>query len=289
MKAAEKTPGKAPSSPRKTVRVGPYTIGKRRELFLIAGPCVIESDEMAVRHAKKLQLIARELGMPLIFKSSYDKANRSSADSFRGPGLKAGLDILSVVKREVGVPVLSDVHSCAEIEAAAGVLDVLQIPAFLCRQTDLIMEAARTQRVVNVKKGQFLAPEDMGHVIEKIRRVGNEKILLTERGASFGYHALVTDFRSIVIMKRFGYPVIFDATHSVQQPGGLGNATGGEREFVAPLARAAVAVGCDGLFLEVHERPGKALSDGPNMVPLSGLKRLLRGLKALDKAAKHVD
>lgn len=270
----------------KKVPVGPYRVGAGCPLLLIAGPCVIESEESTLSHARRLKAIAGELGVPFVFKSSYDKANRSSHDSFRGPGLELGLRILERVKRELGVPVLSDVHSCAEVDKAARVLDVLQIPAFLCRQTDLIVEAARTGRPVNVKKGQFLAPTDMRNAVEKIRKTGNEKILLTERGTTFGYNTLVTDFRSLVIMKEFGYPVIYDATHSVQQPGGLGKSTGGQREFVAPLARAAVAVGCDGLFMEVHEDPDHALSDGPNMVRLGDLKKLLSDLLELRKAAR---
>jgi 2-dehydro-3-deoxyphosphooctonate aldolase (KDO 8-P synthase) len=225
--------------------------------------------------AKELKRITGELKLPFIFKSSYDKANRSSGHSFRGPGIKDGLKILDRVREQVGVPILSDVHSAEEATEAGKVLDVLQIPAFLCRQTDLLVAAARTGKVVNVKKGQFLAPWDMANVVQKIEEAGNRRILLTERGASFGYNNLVTDFRALPIMRRLGYPVIFDATHSVQLPGGAGTRSSGQREFVAPLARGAVAVGCEGLFMEVHPNPDKALSDGPNMVPLAEVRGLL--------------
>ena len=273
-------------SPVKKVRVGPVTFGAGR-LVLIAGPCVIESEASVLTHARKIKRIADSLHIPYIFKSSYDKANRSSGDSFRGPGLKKGLAVLARVKAETGLPILSDVHSEQEIDAAARVLDILQIPAFLSRQTDLIVAAAKTGKAVNVKKGQFLAPEDMENAVDKIRKAGNEKILLTERGASFGYHTLVTDFRSLVIMRQMGYPVIFDATHSVQRPGGLGKATGGDRKYVAPLARAAVAVGCDGVFMEVHENPDKAPSDGPNMVRLADLEPLLQSLLRIHEASSN--
>ena len=279
---------KAAAAP-KAVRIGTVTAGGAHpKLFLIAGPCAIESEEKTLSHARRLKKIAQELNLPFVFKSSYDKANRSSLDSFRGPGLKRGLEILARVKKELNVPVLSDVHDIREIEPASRVLDILQIPAFLCRQTDLVVEAARTGKAVNVKKGQFMAPRDMKNVIEKVRRTGNTNILLTERGVSFGYNTLVTDFRSLVILREFGYPVIFDATHSVQQPGGLGHASGGERRFVPPLARAAVAVGCDGLFMEVHEHPDRALSDGPNMVPLGELKQLLSCLLSINKVVQVV-
>lgn len=267
----------------KTVKAGPHRIGGGKDLFLIAGPCAIESEESVLRHARKIKAIAQAVKIPLIFKASYDKANRSSADSFRGPGLKRGLDILARVKKETGLAILSDVHTPQEVGPASRVLDILQIPAFLCRQTDLLVEAGRTGKCVNIKKGQFLAPRDMRNAVEKVRKTGNENIIVTERGVSFGYNTLVTDFRSLVIMKEFGYPVVFDATHSVQQPGALGKASGGERRFVSALARAAVAVGCDGLFMEVHEKPEKALSDGPNMVPLAELKPLLTELKNLRK------
>jgi 2-dehydro-3-deoxyphosphooctonate aldolase (KDO 8-P synthase) len=225
--------------------------------------------------AAELKRITTELKLSFIFKSSYDKANRSSGDSFRGPGLTEGLSVLTKVKETIGVPVLSDVHTAEEAEIAGKVLDVLQIPAFLCRQTDLLVAAARTGRVVNVKKGQFLAPWDMANVVQKIESAGSRRLLLTERGASFGYNNLVTDFRALPIMRRLGYPVIFDATHSVQLPGGAGKKSSGQREFVAPLARAAVAAGCEGLFMEVHPDPDNALSDGPNMVPLAQVRDLL--------------
>jgi 2-dehydro-3-deoxyphosphooctonate aldolase (KDO 8-P synthase) len=256
-------------------KIGQIEMGPGRPLFLIAGPCVIENERLVLETAESLIRITEPLGLPLIFKSSYDKANRSSVASFRGPGMKEGLRILHKVKESLHLPVLSDVHSPEEAAEAADVLDVLQIPAFLCRQTDLLTAAANTGRPVNVKKGQFMAPWDMGSVVEKVASGGNRQILLTERGVSFGYNNLISDMRSIVIMKSYGYPVIFDATHSVQLPGGAGNASGGQREFVAPLARAAVAAGCDGLFMEVHPDPDHAPSDGPTMVPLKALSELL--------------
>ncbi len=244
--------------------------------FLIAGPCVIESRKAAIQTARRLAALGRERRLPLVFKASYDKANRSSLDTYRGPGLKAGLEILRAVRQETGLPVLTDIHSVAEAELAAEAVDVLQIPAFLCRQTDLLFAAARTGRWVNVKKGQFLAPEDMKNIVAKLRAGGaGRKILLTERGSSFGYHNLVVDFRGIPIMRRLGCPVVFDATHSVQRPGGLGNRSGGDSQYAPHLARAAVAAGCDGLFLETHPAPARALSDGPNMIPLRALPLLL--------------
>jgi len=259
----------------RTVRVGGITIGGGRPLVLIGGPCAIENEEHAIMVAERLKAITAAAAVPFIYKSSYDKANRSSIDSYRGPGLKEGLRILRRVKDATGLPVLSDVHDVAEVGPAAEVLDVLQIPAFLCRQTDLLLAAARTGRVVNVKKGQFLAPWDMANIVQKIETTGNHRLLLTERGASFGYNNLVTDFRALPIMRRLGYPVIFDATHSVQLPGGAGTKSSGQREFIAPLARAAVAAGCEGLFMEVHPDPDNALSDGPNMVPLAQVRALL--------------
>jgi len=258
--------------------------GNGSPFVLIAGPCVIEGEASALRHAEKISKIARDLKIPYVFKASYDKANRSSADSFRGPGLREGLRILRKVKEEVGVPVLSDVHEVEQVDEAAEVLDIIQIPAFLCRQTDLIVAAAKTGKVVNVKKGQFLAPWDMKNVVKKLKAAGNEKIILTERGISFGYNNLVSDFRSIPVMREFGYPVVFDVTHSVQLPGGLGHASGGQREFIPTLAKCAVVSGADGLFFEVHENPDKALSDGPNAVPLKNLKELLKLLKDLKGA-----
>ncbi|MBI4595656.1 MAG: 3-deoxy-8-phosphooctulonate synthase [Candidatus Tectomicrobia bacterium] len=261
------------------VTVGKVKLGGNNELVLIAGPCVIETRDATLSIAEKLAEIARKLSVPLIFKSSYDKANRTSLSSYRGPGLDKGLSILREVKSNLGLPLLSDVHSQSEIRAAVEVVDVIQIPAFLSRQTDLIVAAASQGLTINVKKGQFLAPWDMKSVIDKIESTGNRNILLTERGVSFGYNNLVADMRSLVILREFGYPVIFDATHSVQLPGGKGQSSGGERRFVPALARAAVAVGCNGVFMEVHPDPDHALSDGPNMLPLVELYPLLETLK----------
>jgi 2-dehydro-3-deoxyphosphooctonate aldolase (KDO 8-P synthase) len=252
----------------KQVTVGNVEIGAGRPVAVIAGPCVIESRESALRHATLLKHAADRVGVPYIFKASYDKANRSSADSYRGPGLLKGLEILAEVKRTVGVPILTDVHEIEQVAAVKEVVDVMQIPAFLCRQTDFVVAVARSGCVVNVKKGQFLAPWDIGNVVAKILSTGNQQILLTERGVSFGYNNLVSDMRSLVVMRETGYPVVFDATHSLQLPGGLGKASGGERKYIAPLARAGVAVGIDALFMEVHEDPEHALSDGPNSLPL---------------------
>lgn len=268
------------------VRIGKVVIGGANPLALIAGPCVIESEESTIRHARMLKHIAGELGMPLIFKSSYDKANRTSIKSYRGPGLAKGLAILKKVKDEFGLPVLSDVHAVEEVAEAAKVLDIIQIPAFLSRQTDLICAAARTGKVVNIKKGQFLAPWDMGQAIKKIESAGCDRILLTERGVSFGYNNLVSDFRSILIMREFGYPVVFDATHSVQMPGGLGEKSGGERKYIPFLAMAAVTCGADAIFAEVHEDPDAALSDGPNMIRLADLESVLTKIKRVEQAAR---
>ncbi|MBI4644653.1 MAG: 3-deoxy-8-phosphooctulonate synthase [Deltaproteobacteria bacterium] len=262
------------------VPIGDFVVGDG-ELVMIAGPCVIESAESTLEIARALKEIARELSLPLIFKASYDKANRTSVTSYRGPGLHAGLEILARVREEAGLPVISDVHQVSEVEPAAEVLDVLQIPAFLCRQTDLVVAAAKTGKVVNIKKGQFLAPWDMGPVVEKARSAGNTKILLTERGASFGYNNLVVDFRSLPLMRSLGCPVVLDVTHSVQLPGGQGSCSGGQREFIPHLARAGVAVGVDGLFMEVHPDPDKAKCDGPNSLPLKEVLPLWRELKAL--------
>jgi 2-dehydro-3-deoxyphosphooctonate aldolase (KDO 8-P synthase) len=250
-------------------------------LVLIAGPCVIESAAATLEIARALRDYARELALPLIFKASFDKANRTSLSSYRGPGLEKGLEILARVKAEVGLPVLSDVHQVSDVEPAAQVLDVLQIPAFLCRQTDLVVAAAQTGKVVNIKKGQFLAPWDMQPVVEKVRAAGNEKIILTERGVTFGYNNLVVDFRSLPLMRGLGCPVVLDVTHSVQLPGGQGSCSGGQREFIPHLARAGVAVGVDGLFMEVHADPDQALCDGPNSLPLKEVLPLWRELKAL--------
>ena len=277
------TAGAAP----RAVPVAGLTIGGGAPLVLIGGPCAIEDERHALMMAERLQRITSDAGVPFIYKSSYDKANRSSVHSYRGPGLKEGLRILARVKETTGLPVLSDVHEVVEVEPAAEVLDVLQVPAFLCRQTDLLLTCGRTRRPVNVKKGQFLAPRDMGNVVTKIRSTGNESILLTERGTSFGYNNLVVDFRGLPIMRGLGYPVIFDATHSVQLPGGAGDRSGGERQYVQALARAAVSVGVDALFMEIHEDPdrtmadGRPLSDGPNMLRLDDLPRLLNEIAAI--------
>ncbi len=267
------------------VDIGPFKVGASHGHFLIAGPCVIESEQLALDTAHRIAEIARAIGLPYIFKSSYDKANRSSIGSFRGPGLQKGLEVLRKVREEVGVPVLTDVHSVEEATQAGEVVDVLQIPAFLCRQTDLLLAAARTGRVVNVKKGQFLSPWEMGNVVTKLEESGNRRILLTERGSSFGYNNLVVDMRAFPILRGFGYPVVFDATHSVQLPGGAGTRSAGQREFVAPLAAAAAGAGCDGFFMEVHPDPDHALSDGPNMVPLHTLKPLLDRLVRICRIA----
>jgi 2-dehydro-3-deoxyphosphooctonate aldolase (KDO 8-P synthase) len=272
----------------KLVRVGNIEVGANRPLSVIAGPCVIESRESALRHAAALKQKADRAGVPYIFKSSFDKANRSSIASFRGPGLKSGLEILAEVKREIGAPILTDVHELDQITAAAEVADVLQIPAFLCRQTDFVVAVAKSGRVVNVKKGQFLAPWDIGNVLQKILSTGNDQVLLTERGVSFGYNNLVSDMRSLVVMRDLGYPVVFDATHSLQLPGGLGDASGGERKYIPTLARAGVAAGIDALFMEVHEDPEHALSDGPNSLALQDFEALLRTVKEIDDVVKGI-
>jgi 2-dehydro-3-deoxyphosphooctonate aldolase (KDO 8-P synthase) len=271
----------------RSVRIGAVTIGGGAPLTLIGGPCAIENEKHALMVAERLQRLTADAKVPFIYKSSYDKANRSSIHSYRGPGLTEGLRILQKVKDETGLAVLSDVHAVSEVAPAAQVLDVLQVPAFLCRQTDLIVACARSGRPVNVKKGQFVAPRDMVNVVEKVRASGSEDLLLTERGTSFGYNNLVVDFRGLPIMRAFGYPVVFDATHSVQLPGGQGDRSGGERQYVQALARAAVAVGVDALFMEIHEDPdrtledGRPLSDGPNMLRLDDLPRLLDEIRAI--------
>jgi len=265
-----------------------FDVGLDKPLFLIAGPCVIESPQMALDTAGQLQEICRALNLPFIYKSSYDKANRSSGKSFRGLGLDAGLKILAEVKVQLGVPVLTDVHSIEEIAPVAAVVDVLQTPAFLCRQTDFIQAIAGAGKPVNIKKGQFLSPWDMKNVVEKAREAsGKDNIMVCERGATFGYNNLVSDMRSLAVMRDTGCPVVFDATHSVQLPGGQGTASGGQREFVPVLARAAVAAGISGLFMETHPHPSQALSDGPNAFPLGHIKALLETLMALDKAVKQ--
>jgi len=261
--------------------------GSPAGLFLIAGPCVIESRAQTLGLAREIAAIAARVGLPFIFKASFDKANRTSVRSFRGPGMSAGLDILREVRESVGVPVLSDVHETSQVERAAEVLDVLQIPAFLCRQTDLVLTAARTGKPLNIKKGQFLAPGDMAHIVDKILSTGNASILLTERGTTFGYHDLVVDMRSIPEMKSLGFPVVFDASHSVQKPGGVGAASGGERRFIPVLARAAVAAGADGLFIEVHDDPNQARSDKDNSLSINDLESLCRGLLGLTMALRE--
>jgi 2-dehydro-3-deoxyphosphooctonate aldolase (KDO 8-P synthase) len=270
----------------KEVKIGNIKIGGDNPLVLIAGPCSIESASSAMRHAKALKDITGRLGVSFVYKASYDKANRTSIDSFRGPGLKKGLEILKAIKEGLGVPVLSDVHCKEDMKAAAKVLDVIQIPAFLSRQTDLILAAAQTGKTINIKKGQFLAPWDMRHIIRKVESAGNKNIVLTERGVSFGYNNLVSDFRSVLIMKDLGYPVVYDATHSVQMPGGLGDKSSGERRFIPYLSMAAVVCGADGIFVEVHENPDKALSDGPNMVKLDELEAMLMKLKRIERVVK---
>ncbi len=271
----------------KTIKVGGFEIGAGRPLVLIAGPCVIEGRESALRHASFLKQVADRVGIPFIYKSSYDKANRTSLQSYRGPGIEKGLKILAEVKKEVGVSILTDVHEKEQVNWVKGVADVLQIPAFLCRQTDFVIAVARSGKVVNIKKGQFLAPWDLRNVVEKIVSTGNEQVMVTERGVTFGYNNLVSDMRSLVVMQELGYPVVFDATHSLQLPGGGGKASGGERQFITALARAGVAVGIDALFMEVHEDPDHALSDGPNSLPLKEVEALLKQLKEIDGILKR--
>jgi 2-dehydro-3-deoxyphosphooctonate aldolase (KDO 8-P synthase) len=271
----------------KKISLGNIKIGGNEMFVFIGGPCVIETEELTFYICEQLKKICEELEIPFIFKTSYDKANRTSIKSYRGPGLKKGIEILKKVKDKYRVPITTDVHCVSQIKEVSEVVDIIQIPAFLSRQTDLLLEAGKTNRVVNVKKGQFLSPYEVKNIIEKIESTGNEKIIITERGTFFGYNNLVVDFKSLPIMRSFGYPVIFDATHSVQQPGGLGNASGGNREFVPYLAKAAIACGCDGIFMEVHTEPDKALSDGKNMIPLSNVKSLLETLKKIYFALKN--
>ncbi|MCX5858046.1 MAG: 3-deoxy-8-phosphooctulonate synthase [Deltaproteobacteria bacterium] len=272
----------------KQIQLGRMTIGGGAPFVLIAGPCVIENEQKTEEIAVYLKELTDRLQVPLIFKASYDKANRTSLQSYRGPGLHEGLRILDKIRKNLSIPILTDVHRFEDIEPVSQVADVLQVPAFLCRQTDFVMEVARFARIINIKKGQFLAPGDVQHIIQKIRAAENENIMMTERGTSFGYNNLVTDYRSIPIMRAMGYPVIFDATHSVQLPGGLGSATGGQREMVAYLARAAVAVGIDGLFMEVHPDPDSALCDGPNSLSLESLDQMLQMLIEMDALVKNV-
>ena len=268
--------------------IGPVRIGGQSPLVVIAGPCVIESEEHAGFVAGRLRDLSCELGLPLIFKASYDKANRSSLTSYRGPGLREGLRILAAIKQATGLPLLTDVHDVSQVEPAAEVCDVLQVPAFLCRQTDLLVAAGRSGRAVNVKKGQFLSPWEMANVVEKVSSTGNDRILITERGTMFGYQNLVVDMRSLAILAGLGYPVIFDATHSVQLPGGAGDNSGGQREFIAPLARAAVATGVDGVFMEVHDRPQKALSDGASALDLQSFAPLAKRLRDLGSFVRRM-
>lgn len=263
------------------VKIGKLKIGEGQPLAVIAGPCVIESEAHAMKMAERLSAVARDLRIPYVFKASYDKANRTSLGSYRGPGLTRGLEILARIKREIGVPILTDVHSVEEVKPAAEVCDILQIPAFLSRQTDLLVELGRSGAVVNIKKGQFLSPWDIRHAIEKVRSTKNHRILVTERGASFGYNNLVVDIRGLAVMKEFGAPVILDVTHSLQLPGGEGNRSGGQPQYIETLARAGVAAGVDGLFLEVHNNPAKALSDGANSLELRRFKPLMTRLRDL--------
>jgi 2-dehydro-3-deoxyphosphooctonate aldolase (KDO 8-P synthase) len=270
----------------KDVKVAGILVGESRPLVLIAGPCVIEDKESALSHAARIREIADRVGVPFVYKSSYDKANRTSLETYRGPGVDQGLAVLAEVRRQIGVPVLTDVHEQDQITRAREAADILQIPAFLCRQTDFVLAVAKAGKPVNIKKGQFLAPWDLRSVVDKVLSTGNDQVLLTERGVSFGYNNLVSDMRSLVIMRELGHPVVFDATHSLQLPGGRGKASGGERRFIADLARAAVAVGVAALFMEVHEDPDRALSDGPNSLPLKELEPLLRTVKEIDGVVK---
>ena len=266
--------------------MGDFVVGGKRGFVLIAGPCVLETEEAALDIAQYLQKLTRRLDIPFIFKASYDKANRTSVNSYRGPGAEKGLAMLKRIKEKLAIPVLSDVHRFEEIDPAAKVLDILQVPAFLCRQTDFVMEVARKSRVINVKKGQFLAPGDVANIIAKAKAAGNDNIMITERGTSFGYNNLVFDVRALPVMRRMGHPVIFDATHAVQLPGGMGTSSGGQREMVAYLARAAAAAEVDGIFLEVHGNPDAALCDGANSLALDSLEELLTMLKKIDKIVK---
>jgi 2-dehydro-3-deoxyphosphooctonate aldolase (KDO 8-P synthase) len=268
------------------MKVAGFTVGNREPLFLIAGPCVIESEGLVMEVAAYAKKVAERLGVPYIFKSSFDKANRTSSRAFRGPGMEEGLRVLEKVKRELGVPVLTDVHEDTPIDEVASVVDVLQTPAFLVRQTNFIQRVARAGKPVNIKKGQFLAPWDMKNVVEKCRDVGNQQIMVCERGVSFGYNTLVSDMRSLAIMRETGCPVVYDATHSVQQPGGQGTASGGQRHMIPVLARAAVAAGIAGMFMEIHPDPDRAMSDGPNSWPLHRLEEILRTLVEIDRVVK---
>jgi 2-dehydro-3-deoxyphosphooctonate aldolase (KDO 8-P synthase) len=276
-----------PMTHTREIAIGSLRLGGSNPLFLIAGPCVIESESHARMMAERVATIAADKGVPYIFKASYDKANRSSIKAFRGPGLGEGLRILGKIKTEIGLPVLVDIHETSQAAPAAEVADILQIPAFLARQTDLLVAAAKTGRIVNIKKAQFLSPWDMGNVAEKVASCGNRNIIFTERGASFGYNNLVVDMRSFPVLQKFGYPVVYDVTHSVQTPGGLGHASGGQPEFIETLARAGVAAGVDGLFLETHDNPAAALSDGPNALPLAELPQLLSRVRELSALVRR--
>lgn len=268
------------------MKIAGWDVGLDHPLFIIAGPCVIESEALVMQVAEHMKSITDKLGMHYVFKASFDKANRTSHTSYRGVGLTKGLDILAKVKDAFDLPVLTDVHEDTPLDEVASVVDIIQTPAFLCRQTNFMQRVAKTNAIINIKKGQFLAPDDMMHVVEKVRAEGNERIMVCERGVSFGYHNLVSDMRSLVIMRDTNCPVVFDATHSVQLPGGQGGSSGGERDFVAPLARAAVAVGVAGVFMETHPDPDQALSDGPNSVPLDAMETLLASLQSIDQATK---
>jgi 2-dehydro-3-deoxyphosphooctonate aldolase (KDO 8-P synthase) len=270
------------------VSVGKMKLGAGHPLFVIAGPCVIENERHTLMMAERLASITRALRIPYIFKASFDKANRTSLDSYRGPGLQRGLQILARVKREFGIAVLTDVHEAAQVSPASEVCDVIQIPAFLCRQTDLLLAAGRSRAVVNIKKGQFLSPWDIRHAIEKVKSQGNQRILVTERGSMFGYNNLVVDIRGLAVMKDFGFPVVLDVTHALQLPGGEGTKSGGQPQFISTLARAGVAAGVDGLFLEVHDRPAQALSDGANALPLRRFQLLARELRDLGKFVRQL-
>jgi len=276
-------------NPSRSFEIGKVRVGGAAPMFLVAGPCVIESEAHALMMAERIAEIASALRVPLIFKASYDKANRSSISSYRGPGLVDGLRILAKIKKRTGLPILTDVHEVSHVAPAAEVCDVLQIPAFLSRQTDLLVAAGRSGRVVNIKKGQFLSPAEIGNAAEKVAETGNSKIILTERGSSFGYQNLVVDMRSFPIMRKFGYPVVFDVTHSVQLPGGAGKSSGGQPEFIEPLARAGAAIGVDGVFLEVHDNPAKALSDGTNALALDKLRPLLARIAQLAALSREWD
>ncbi len=274
---------------RHQVKIGNVTFGDPKQFVLIGGPCVIESEVSTLRHAEKISRIASDLKIPYVFKASYDKANRSSIKSFRGPGITEGLKILAKVKKEFGLPVLSDIHESIQVKPAAEVLDILQIPAFLCRQTDLLAEAAASGKIVNVKKGQFLSPWDAENIVKKLEEAGTQKILLTDRGTSFGYNNLVSDFRSIPVMRSFGYPVIYDVTHSVQLPGGKGSVSSGMAEFIPTLSRCGISAGADAIFMEIHENPAEALSDGPNAMALDKLRGNLEILCELKKVISKVE